>query len=97
MISTLIFIIYHIIVKIMEPVFSTKSYARSSKFKSFARVDTKLLYFAAVCMISVSMIHTSYAQTLTNSAEAITLSDDLLNDPIAQDILKKIDSNKKND
>lgn len=95
MISTLIFIIYHIIVKIMEPVFSTESYVLSSKFKSFTRVDTKLLYFAVVCMISVSMIHTSYAQTLTNSAEAITLSDDLLNDPIAQDILKKIDLTKK--
>ena len=79
----------------MEPVFSTESYVLSSKFKSFTRVDTKLLYFAVVCMISVSMIHTSYAQTLTNSAEAITLSDDLLNDPIAQDILKKIDLTKK--
>ena len=79
----------------MEPVFSTESYVLSSKFKSFTRVDTKLLYFAVVCMISVSMIHTSYAQTLTNSAEAITLSDDSLNDPIAQDILKKIDLTKK--
>ena len=79
----------------MEPMFTARSFTRSPKFKSLAGVDTRLFYLAVVCVISVSMIHTGYAQTPANSEESITLSDDLLNDPIAQDILKKIETTKK--
>ena len=95
MISTLTFIIYHMMVKIMEPTFSVRFQTWSSKSKLFTGVNTKLFYFAVVCVISVSMVHTSYAQTSTNPTESIALSDDLLNDPIAQDILKKIEITKK--
>ena len=95
MISTLTFIICHMMVKIMEPIFSARFQTWSSKSKLFAGVNTKLFYFAVVCVISVSMVHTSYAQISTNPTESIALSDDLLNDPIAQDILKKIELTKK--
>ena len=95
MISTLIFIIYYIMVKIMEPVLSARSDMRSPKFKLLAGVDTKLFLLAVICVISASTVHTIYAQTSTHTAESITLSDDLLNDPVAQDILKKIEITKK--
>lgn len=42
--------------------------------------------------MSVSLIQASYAQT---PSDQITFSDNLLNDPIAQDILKKIEQTKK--
>jgi hypothetical protein len=44
--------------------------------------------------MSVSLIQVSHAQTQSDS-DQITFSDDLLNDPIAQDILKKIEQTKK--
>jgi len=54
--------------------------------------DLKIFYFIMICVISVSLIQNTYAQT---TGEQVSLSDDLLNDPIAQDILKKIDQTKK--
>ena len=44
--------------------------------------------------MSISLIQASYAQTQSD-ADQITFSDNLLNDPIAQDILKKIEQTKK--
>ena len=79
----------------MKPVFSAIRYTWSSKFKLLAGVDARLFYLAMVCVISISMVHTSYAQTSNNPAESLVFSDDLLNDPIAQDILKKIEITKK--
>ncbi|MDH5555092.1 MAG: hypothetical protein OEX79_07865, partial [Nitrosopumilus sp.] len=51
-------------------------------------------------MISVSLIQVTYAQTESNDNdvkidEQVTLSDDLLSDPIAQDLLKKIEQTRK--
>ena len=46
-------------------------------------------------MISISLVHVTYAQTQVNSESQITLSDNLQNDPIAQDLLKKIEQTKK--
>ena len=51
-------------------------------------------YILIVCVMSISLIQTSYAQTQSDS-DQIIFSDDLLNDPIAQDILKKIEQTKK--
>ena len=55
----------------------------------------KLLQFLIVCIISASIIQTSYAQTQLDPEKQIMLSDNMLNDPIAQDILKKIEQTKK--
>ncbi|GKS67276.1 hypothetical protein YTPLAS73_08230 [Nitrosarchaeum sp.] len=44
--------------------------------------------------MSISIIQTSYAQTQSDS-DQIVFSDNLLNDPVAQDILKKIEQTKK--
>ena len=43
----------------------------------------------------LSLIHASYAQTSPILEEQVTLSGDLLNDPIALDLLKKIEQTKK--
>jgi hypothetical protein len=47
----------------------------------------------AICFISFCLIQNSYAQS--NSNESIAFSNGLLNDPIAQDILKKIEQTNK--
>ena len=60
-----------------------------------SKINIKIFYFLLVCVISISLIHTSYAQTQIDSGEQITFSDNLLNDPVAQDILKKIEQTKK--
>ena len=44
--------------------------------------------------MSVSLVQASYAQTPSDSAP-VAFSDNLLNDPVAQDILKKIEQTKK--
>ena len=63
-----------------------------------------MFYFILVCAISVSLIQTSYAQTNSSDDdsnngvdidEEVMLSDDLLSDPIAQDLLKKIEQTRK--
>jgi hypothetical protein len=57
------------------------------------KINARSFYFLITCVIAVSLVHTSYAQL--DSEGQITLSDNLLNDPIAQDILKKIEQTKK--
>ncbi len=63
--------------------------------EKLAKSNTNLFYLLLVCVISVSLLQTSYAQTQLDSEPQVTLSDNLLNDPIAQDILKKIEQTKK--
>jgi len=60
-----------------------------------SKINTKLFHFLLVCVISISLIQTSYAQTQLDSGEQTTFTDDLLNDPAAQDLLKKIEQTKK--
>jgi len=60
-----------------------------------SKVRSKPFQSLIVCMISVSIIQTSYAQTQLDSGTQIMLSDNMLHDPIAQDILKKIEQTKK--
>ena len=60
--------------------------------------NQKLFYFVFLFMISISLVQISYAQTDDTDAdvsEQVTLSDDLLSDPIAQDLLEKIERTKK--
>ena len=59
------------------------------------RIDTKLFSVIFVCLVSGSLIHASYAQTSPILEEQVSLSGDLLNDPIALDLLKKIEQTKK--
>ncbi len=94
MISTLTFI-YAIVAKTMGPMFSHKIKARQTRLEKLLGINSGLFYFILVCVISVSLIHNSYAQTQRISEEQVTLSGNLLNDPIAQDILKKIEQTKK--
>jgi hypothetical protein len=54
--------------------------------------DLKIFYFIMICVISVSLIQNTYAQTIT---EQVSLSGDLKNNPAAQDILDKIEKSKK--
>ena len=64
--------------------------------------NRKLFYFAFLFVISISLVQVSYAQTDSDTDddnvdidEQVILSDDLLSDPIAQDLLKKIEQTKK--
>ena len=76
----------------MNPVFSQTG-KRSEKLSKINTV--KSFYFILLCALSVSLIQTSYAQTQLDSEEQITFSDNLLSDPVAKDILKKIEQTKK--
>ncbi|MDH3855836.1 MAG: hypothetical protein OES27_06915 [Nitrosopumilus sp.] len=60
-----------------------------------SKINMNLFHFIIVCAISISLIQTSYAQTTIDSGEQITFTDNLLNDPAAQDILKKIEQTRK--
>ena len=60
-----------------------------------SRFDTTLFSIIFVCLISISLTQISYAQDSPILEEQITLSGNLLNDPIAQDLLKKIEQTKK--
>ena len=60
-----------------------------------SKINIKLFHCILVCAISISLIQTSYAQTAIDSGEQITFTDNLLNDPAAQDLLKKIEQTKK--
>ncbi len=57
--------------------------------------NTRLFYSIIACAISISLIQVSYAQTQPDVNEQIIFSDDLLNDPVAQDLLKKIEQTRK--
>ena len=79
----------------MEAAFSHNIKKKQIKFEKLLGLNSRMFYFILVCVISVSLIQNSYAQTQLSSEEQITLSGNLLNDPIAQDILKKIEQTKK--
>ena len=89
MIRTLSFIIHNKIVNLL----SLDSIITKKTSKKKSEINSKLVYFLIACAITISLIQTSYAQL--DPEGQITLSDDLLNDPIAQDILKKIEQTKK--
>ena len=95
MISILTFIISNKLDKIMEAAFSHNIKKKQIKFEKLLGLNSRMFYFILVCVISVSLIQNSYAQTQLSSEEQITLSGNLQNDPIAQDILKKIEQSKK--
>ncbi len=95
MISILTFIISNKLDKIMEAAFSHNIKKKQIKFEKLLGLNSRIFYFILVCVISVSLIQNSYAQTQLSSEEQITLSGNLQNDPIAQDILKKIEQTKK--
>ena len=85
MIRTLSFIIHNKIVNILDLGAITK--------EKISNVNPRPIYFLIACLITIPLVQASYAQL--DSEGQITLSDDLLNDPIAQDILKKIEQTKK--
>ncbi len=93
MISTLTFIIINEIPKIMNLILTEGFDSTRSKLNDFSGTFSRLFCFMVLCAISFSLIQNSYAES--NSGEQITFSDGLLNDPIAQDILKKIDQTNK--
>ncbi len=74
----------------MSPSF-TQTKRNSAKL---SKNNRKEFYFLIACILSISLIQTSHAQIQSDS-DQITFSDDLLNDPFAQDILKKIEQTKK--
>ena len=58
-------------------------------------LNNKLIFSVLTAFaLSIFLIQNSYAQTLEID-EQVVLSDNLLNDPVAQDILKKIEQTKK--
>ncbi len=63
-----------------------------NKSDTLFRNNLKILYFAAICVISISLIQNTYAQT---TPEEGSLSGDLQNNPVAQDILDKIEKSKR--
>ena len=63
--------------------------------EKLSKINTTMFHFLIACIISISLIQASYAQTQLDSEKQITFSDNLLNDPAAQDILKKIEQTKK--
>lgn len=68
------------------------------RLNSLFEREVRLFQIAlVVCMISVSLVSTVYAQTMTESegGQQVTISENLLNDPAALDILKKIEHTKK--
>jgi len=85
MISMLTFIIYNTVLKIMRVI-------------SRHRIETKhvrvILGISAVFALFFA-INPAFAQESVDVSEQITLSKDLQNNPLAQDILKKIEQTKK--
>ena len=67
----------------------------NNKLGQLHRNDTKLLYLLLTGIVSFSFLQIAYAQSFSDPETQVTLSDDLLNDPIAQDLLKKIEQTKK--
>lgn len=66
-----------------------------TKIGKLSKIYKKSFHFLLVCAFLVSLLQTSYAQTQLDAETQITFSDNLLNDPVAQDILKKIEQTKK--
>ena len=89
MIRALSFIIHNKIVNILSLVSSTTK----KTSEKILNLNARPIYFLVACLITIPLVQASYAQI--ESEGQITLSDDLLNDPIAQDILKKIEQTKK--
>jgi len=57
---------------------------------------TKFIIFTILLLIgTIGILQISYAQTDVSTSEQIILSDDLMNNPVAQDILRKIEQTKK--
>ncbi len=59
------------------------------------RINTKLSHFIIVSIILISLINTSYAQIQSDIGKQSTLSKDLQNDQVAQELIKKIDQARK--
>ena len=89
MIRTLSFIIHNKIANIL----SLDSGTTKKTSEKISNVNARPIYFFVACLITMPLLQASYAQL--DSEGQITLSGDLLNDPIAQDILKKIEQTKK--
>jgi len=94
MISILIFIMYNTALKIMSVISRHRIETKQARLETLFGINLRIFYFIVICVISVSLIQNSYAQTIN---EQVTLSGDLQNNPVAQDILKKIEQAKKND
>lgn len=58
-------------------------------------MHSKFLLFAILFLVGIGVFQISYAQTDVSTSEQTTLSDDLTNNPVAQDILRKIEQTKK--
>ena len=92
MISILIFIMYNTALKIMSVISRLRIETKQARLEALFGINLRIFYFIVICVISVSLIQNSYAQTIN---EQVTLSGDLQNNPVAQDILKKIEQAKK--
>jgi len=79
----------------MNPGFIEKTETLQTKLGQSLGHNTKLFSIIFACLISISLLPISYAQTSPILEEQVTLSGDLLNDPVAQDLLKKIEQTKK--
>ena len=90
MISILIFIICHNLVKIVEPNSLPKKRSLNSKI-----VLKSSLYLLVACVMSFSFAQIAYAQDSSNSDGQMLLSENLLHDPLALDLLEKIEQTKK--
>ena len=91
MISILIFIMYNTALKIMSVISRLRIETKQARLETLFGINLRIFYFIVICVISVSLIQTSYAQTIN---EQVTLSGDLQNNPVAQDVLKKIEQAK---
>ncbi len=91
MIRILTFIIYEYL-KNMGMGYKHKIPMNSIKFDRLFGNDLNIFYFIAICVISISLIQNTYAQT---TPEEGSLSGDLQNNPTAQDILDKIEKSKR--
>ncbi len=65
------------------------------KERKLLKNNTMSFYSILACTILISLTQVSYAQTEPVLDEQFTFSDDLLNDPVAQDLLKKIEQTRK--
>lgn len=61
--------------------------------EKISKINSRSFYLLIAGIIAISLVQTSYAQL--ELEEQVTISDNILNDPIAQDILKKIEQTRK--
>ena len=73
----------------------TLNHILRDRTKTLLKIDTRLFLLIFVCIISISLVQITYAQTQVNFESQVIRSENLQNDPIAQDILKKIEQTKK--